>query len=232
MDPLRKEIRETLHAHGGEMTVKALQQMEKLDSYMKEILRVYTPGYSRYSNRNALNMISTYDRTVSFQRKVLKGVTLSNGQHIPQGSRLQVASYAAYHDLANYPDPNTFDGLRAYKQRQSKRGEVSSSAHNQFVSVNEKHLGFGYGRHACPGRFFAANEIKMIVAQTILAYDIKMPEDRKDRWPNLEFGAGVCFPLFRHQIRSTDISHRMHRTHQKNCYSKRWRYEAISKAMN
>ncbi len=35
---------------------------------------------------------------------------------------------------------------------------------------------FGFGRHACPGRFFAANEIKLVLAQLLLNYDMKLPE--------------------------------------------------------
>jgi cytochrome P450 len=59
---------------------------------------------------------------------------------------------------------------------------------NQFVTSNEKNLFFGYGQHACPGRFFAANEIKMILARTILEYDIKNVEGQVGRIPNMELG--------------------------------------------
>ena len=45
--PLREEIRSVIAEHDGNITAKALQQMEKLDSYMKEVNRVYTPGLSR-----------------------------------------------------------------------------------------------------------------------------------------------------------------------------------------
>lgn len=47
--PLREEIRNVIAEHGGDITTKALQQMEKLDSYMKEVNRVYTPGMSKSS---------------------------------------------------------------------------------------------------------------------------------------------------------------------------------------
>jgi cytochrome P450 len=51
-------------------------------------------------------------------------------------------------------------------------------------------LAFGYGRHACPGRFFAANEIKMILARLVLDFDIKMPGDVTERYPQIAIGAG------------------------------------------
>lgn len=47
IDPLREEIRSVLAEHNGAITTKALQQMEKLDSYMKEVNRFYPPGMSK-----------------------------------------------------------------------------------------------------------------------------------------------------------------------------------------
>lgn len=47
--PLREEICSVVAEHNGNITAKALQQMEKLDSYMKEVNRLYPPGLSRSS---------------------------------------------------------------------------------------------------------------------------------------------------------------------------------------
>jgi cytochrome P450 len=33
------------------------------------------------------------------------------------------------------------------------------------------------GRHACPGRFFAGNELKMMLVHVLLTYDIKAAGD-------------------------------------------------------
>lgn len=49
IQPLREEIREVIADNGGTITSRALQQMEKLDSYMKEVMRFYPPGVSMYS---------------------------------------------------------------------------------------------------------------------------------------------------------------------------------------
>ncbi|KAF2190763.1 ent-kaurene oxidase [Zopfia rhizophila CBS 207.26] len=165
--PLREEIRTAIAESGGIITTRALQQMEKLDSYMKETMRFYPAGYT------------------SFPRKVLKGITLSNGQYIPAGTFIEVPSHAVYQDNDHYPESDNFDGFRFYKLR--KRGTVEN-ARNQFVTTNEQSLAFGYGKHACPGRFFAANEIKMILARAILEYDIKNVDGATERYPNLEMG--------------------------------------------
>lgn len=64
-------------------------------------------------------------------------------------------------------------------------------ANSQFVSVGTSSLTFGYGRHACPGRFFAANEIKMVIATALQHYDMKLVDGETERYPNLTFGAQV-----------------------------------------
>jgi cytochrome P450 len=46
--PLRKEIVNSMSENDGTITTRALQQMVKLDSYMKEVTRVYPPGISEY----------------------------------------------------------------------------------------------------------------------------------------------------------------------------------------
>jgi cytochrome P450 len=52
-------------------------------------------------------------------------------------------------------------------------------------------MGFGYGRHACPGRFFAANEIKLILARMILDFDMKMPDGVTERFENIKIAGNV-----------------------------------------
>jgi cytochrome P450 len=47
IEPLREEIRNAMADNGGIITFRALQQMVKLDSYMKEVLRLYPPGLSK-----------------------------------------------------------------------------------------------------------------------------------------------------------------------------------------
>ncbi|PSN58628.1 cytochrome P450 monooxygenase-like protein [Corynespora cassiicola Philippines] len=169
--PLREEICSVLAEHEGHITTKALQQMEKLDSYMKEVNRFYPPGIT------------------SFGRFVLKGITLSNGQYIPPGVVIEVPSLAIYNDSQFWPEGDKFDGFRHYKMRRG--GSTTDHARNQFVTTNEQNLAFGYGRHACPGRFFAANEIKMIVAKMIMDYDIKLPDGQTERYAQIEIGPSI-----------------------------------------
>lgn len=47
IQPLREEVRNAMADNNGIITSRALQQMEKLDSYMKEVMRFYPPGVSK-----------------------------------------------------------------------------------------------------------------------------------------------------------------------------------------
>lgn len=40
-------------------------------------------------------------------------------------------------------------------------------------------MGFGHGQHSCPGRFFAANEIKVALCHLLMKYDWKLSEGCK-----------------------------------------------------
>ncbi|KAH9874985.1 hypothetical protein J1614_004473 [Plenodomus biglobosus] len=168
IEPLREEIRNAMADNDGKITTRTLQQLVKLDSYMKEVFRFYPPGVT------------------TFSRRVLKGITLSNGQYIPPGVVVETPLQAIHLDPAHYPNSEVFDGFRHHKLRAG--GSATDHARNQFVTTNEINLGFGYGRHACPGRFFATNEIKMIVSRLLLEYDFKMPDGSLNRYAQIEIG--------------------------------------------
>lgn len=172
---LRKEMQEVLSEHDGQFTTSALQAMKKTDSFLKETMRYHPLGQT------------------SFTRKALKSFVLSNGQVIPKGSTIEVPNYAVSRDPEVYPNPDVFDPLRFFKLRNEARekGEVEQAASNQFVSVNKEFLTFGYGRHACPGRFFAANEIKMILANLVLTYEMGLVEGETERYKDWEIAAGL-----------------------------------------
>lgn len=49
----------------------------------------------------------------------------------------------------------------------------------QMVSANKQNMNWGYGRHACPGRFFAAVEVKIFVATVVMNYDVELKDKGK-----------------------------------------------------
>ncbi|KAH8651174.1 cytochrome P450 [Xylariales sp. PMI_506] len=170
---LREDVQQAIAQEGGVLSTIALQRMKKLDSFMREVLRCYPLAFGGVS------------------RKVLKPFTLSTGETIPAGSNIEVATSCVHSDSAIFEQPEVFDPLRFYKLRKAKEEGITGAkaaeivAHSQFVSVSRSSLTFGFGRHACPGRFFAANEIKMILSTALLHYEVKMPDGINKRHENI-----------------------------------------------
>lgn len=121
---------------------------------------------------------------------------LSNGQVLPAGVIVEAPNGPISSDPEIYFDPHVFDPLRFYKIRQAKDAVAGNSgvkkaelvANSQFVSSGSLSLSWGYGRHACPGRFFAANEVKMIVGKVLMEYELKLPDGVTERYPNFTYG--------------------------------------------
>jgi cytochrome P450 len=111
---------------------------------------------------------------VAFNHRTLKPITLSDGSYIPASSQIAVPSAAILCDPEIVSKPEKFDALRAYRAR-LKPGE---SHRNQFGQMSKTHMHFGYGRHACPGRTLAANEIKLITAALLLHFDFRQVEGK------------------------------------------------------
>ncbi|KAF6825831.1 trichothecene c-8 hydroxylase cytochrome p450 monooxygenase [Colletotrichum plurivorum] len=75
-------------------------------------------------------------------------------------------------DPSTYENPDAFDGYRFLRMR-----EKGQEAASQLVTTSINHLGFGHGEHACPGRFFAASEAKIVIVQLLLKYDMRLESD-------------------------------------------------------
>ena len=68
------------------------------------------------------------------------------------------------------------------------------STSTSFVSISPANMHFGFGRQACPGRFFAANTIKAIMSRIIMDYELKFDESLAGRRPgNIVVGEHI-FP--------------------------------------
>ena len=90
--------------------------------------------------------------------------------------------------LDNYPNAHVFDGFRYSRLRESDPTKY------QMVKTDCDYLLFGHGFHACPGRcvdthpasrytifsltlissFFAANELKAMLAHIVMHYDVQL----------------------------------------------------------
>jgi cytochrome P450 len=48
---------------------------------------------------------------------------------------------------------------------------------HQFVTTSLESLNFGHGNHACPGRFFASNEMKVTLIELLRSWDFRLKGD-------------------------------------------------------
>jgi len=109
--------------------------------------------------------------SVLMARIAMKDFTFSDGTYIPQGTFIAAAIRPAHQDKGIYtdPGPDVFDGLRFYKLRKKE-----NTRKYDMSSTSPNFLAFGHGPQACPGRFFVAYEMKLLIAHIVLGYDLKM----------------------------------------------------------
>ncbi|KIL60265.1 hypothetical protein M378DRAFT_14248 [Amanita muscaria Koide BX008] len=163
VQPLRDEIEAVINDEGW--SKDSVQKLRKVDSFIKECLRV--------SNFNI----------VAMARTARKDFTFSDGTTVPAGSMVVVPFNPVHTDRDNYVNPDKFDGFR-FERMRAQQGE---EAKHQLSSLGVDYVLFGHGRHACPGRFFAVNELKVMLAYVLLNYDIMMADGR-GRPENWQFG--------------------------------------------
>ncbi|ATY60306.1 cytochrome P450 [Cordyceps militaris] len=176
IEPLRQEIRDNLNEQ-GQLSRQGFQGLSRLDSIMKESQRF-----------NPLLLIT-------FERVVTKNYRLADGLVIPANTTIGIPAHAVSMDPAIVPDePEKFKGFRFHDIQQSAaqvkkadRTEESTRLSVAYAASHSSSMHFGYGRHACPGRFFASAEIKAIMVHLLMNYDFHFPKNNSVRPPSLMF---------------------------------------------
>lgn len=108
------------------------------------------------------------------QRLAMKEFTFSDGTKVPAGSMLQVSAIHMHLDAEVFEDPMKFDGFRFVKMKDRAIAEGHPEKKFDLVTTGVHSMTFGYGRHACPGRFFASMVIKLMLAYAVMTYDMKL----------------------------------------------------------
>ncbi|KAJ5884561.1 hypothetical protein N7504_012133 [Penicillium tannophilum] len=180
VQPLRDEIIAVI-AEDGELKKTSLLKLKLMDSVMKESQRTHPISMT------------------SLNRLALKAIPLSDGTVIPKGAMIAVSAHVNQ-DETIYPNPEKYDGYRFLKKRQ----EPGHEHKHQFVTTTRESYGFGHGVHACPGRFFAANESKILLIHLLLKYDWKLKDD-SGRPKSFEMGSEIITdPTVELLVRSRD----------------------------
>ncbi|KAI0195397.1 putative cytochrome P450 [Xylaria flabelliformis] len=213
IDILREEIELVKQATGSISSKQTLSRLEKLDSFMKESQRFnplllsmsrrvpfQLPALPPLScltsvldtKPSLLCREICADKTsniVTFERLITRDWVFSDGFRVPANTQIGVPTQAISMDPLIYEDPEKFDGLRFYRMKKALESEgegkadVGAIGKLSFTSSNHESMAFGYGRHACPGRWFAGNEIKMIMIYLLEHHEFRLPGG-KTGWEN------------------------------------------------
>ncbi|KAJ8072714.1 hypothetical protein PM082_016273 [Marasmius tenuissimus] len=170
-DSLREEINHgVLGEEGGWSKTAVVKMYYLLDSFLKESTR--------------MDMIGPF----GVSRVALKDFKFSDGTAIPAGTKVAMAAHNIHHTNVG----NVFVSIWALIVSElnlvtsgslpvtgllpsiSDKGDTLK---NHMATPTWGWLRFGAGKHACSGRFFAVNELKILLSHIVLNYDVKFPDD-------------------------------------------------------
>ncbi|CAG8535285.1 13687_t:CDS:10 [Cetraspora pellucida] len=153
----------------GILSLEDVHKMVKLDCFLRESFR-------HSSDIASLGHVMTKD-----------SYTFNNGITIPKDREVWVyVKDSVFNDKFFGETANDFQPKRHITSHAN--GKI---VHSQATKVDRSNLTFGGGKRACPGRFFAVNEIKMCLHKLILRYKIRTESGKIDPLKRL---ATLSFP--------------------------------------
>ncbi|PCG95658.1 Cytochrome P450 [Penicillium occitanis (nom. inval.)] len=173
---LREECNRLLGENDGIWTKAALNEALRLDSTIRESMRC-----------DDLEPFST-GRMVVHPNGIDINTEAGSSIHVPHGVTLCLPSHGIHRDPEFYDSPLEFrpfrfsepreSFLRLQKEAQTDMQTALDLKTTSLVTTSDTYLAFGHGRHACPGRFFAAQEMKLMFAYVLQNYDIEKLKEK------------------------------------------------------
>jgi cytochrome P450 len=166
MDGMAEECKRVAAKYGeGVASGKAVDEFHRVDSAIRESMRVSDVG------------------VVTLPRDVVgnKPLDLGNGIICPPGTRLMYPTQPMHLDPEFWPDPQRFDAFRFSDPFDKEAGGLLSASadgtakdRENLVDLTTTFLAWGYGKKACPGRWYAAQTIKQALAYMVMNYDVEL----------------------------------------------------------
>ena len=155
IDELRDEIRSVEKEIGWDDPAAAYNKLHKMDSVLRESQRLSPPT------------------TLGLKRLFKQPYTFSSGLKIEKGSYAALPVMAIENDPAHTTSPELYDGLRSYRLSQKEPDTPRKWTEHQFSAIEKTVLNFGYGKSACPGRYFASVALKMVFVKLLTEYEFR-----------------------------------------------------------
>nr|XP_032525517.1 cytochrome P450 9e2-like isoform X1 [Danaus plexippus plexippus] len=144
---LALEIKEHNEKYGGKIDLHSIQTLTYLDMVISEVLRLWVP-------------------TILIERMCVKDYNMgkSNGEAkedfiLRKGESLHIPTWCIHRDPQFFPNPNKFDPERFSKE-------------NRHLIHPIAYMPFGLGPRNCIGSRFALCELKLLVYQILLNFDL------------------------------------------------------------
>ncbi|KAI0023445.1 cytochrome P450 [Xylariomycetidae sp. FL0641] len=166
--PDKEEFISGLHAecegvrerNGGLGTAEAVDTLYRVDSTIRESMRT-----SDVAVTNLFRDVSAGE------------VDLGHGITVTKGVRMAFPTQNIHMDPECYEDPRRFDAFRFSRPFEGldEAGRLARAQERELVvTPTLTFLPLGFGRHACPGRWFAAQTMKQALAHIALNYDVEL----------------------------------------------------------
>lgn len=167
------ECKQVSAIYDGLGSKEAVDRLHRIDSTIRESMRVSDVA------------ITALARDV-----VGKPLDLGNGIQIPRGTRVVFPTQAVHQDPDRYTDPLRFDAFRFSRPFEGIPPKKTNGANGfgedeeerlRLTTITPSFLAFGYGKHACPGRWFATQTMKQALAGIVQNYEIEITNRPKTR---------------------------------------------------
>ncbi|KAI1424417.1 cytochrome P450 [Xylaria sp. FL1777] len=188
-DILREEVAEVFEGEDAWERRDSIAKLKKMDSFIKESQRLSSNVTSFI--RKVMKPIDLSDGThlpsgtsiltplagMSFDERYFPDPEVFDGLRfwkLRQQQQSRSPSPTSFMSNLSSTTSSPSKATAATTTTTSSSTSPINPSRYQFTSIGDTNQNFGLGKHACPGRFFAAQEIKLILSHLLLHYDIKL----------------------------------------------------------
>ncbi|KAM7187065.1 Cytochrome P450 [Naviculisporaceae sp. PSN 640] len=154
---LREESERVIREHPeGLANREVIDKLYRADSTLRESMRL-----------SAISVVSLPRDVVGSQP-----LDIGNGVSIPPGTRIAFPTLHMQLDFDLYTDAGQLDPFRFSRPAEEHRN--GERRQDLMYTPTPGFLAFGYGRKACPGRWYVSQTLKQALAYLVVNYDVEL----------------------------------------------------------
>ncbi|KAF4632466.1 hypothetical protein G7Y89_g5655 [Cudoniella acicularis] len=172
MSTIQQYVFAELQEDHGIWTKSNLARIIILDSVLRESMRLWG-----FVSRGVLKTVVAP-----------KGINLPGYGHLPCGTKVGIHANPVHHDEKFYDNAYEFQPLRFCTPGSIMTTEDGKAIEQKregtpLVNTSSTFMAFSHGKHACPGRFFATQQLKLVLAYIAINYEIApIPQRPANNW--------------------------------------------------